>query len=95
MKFRKKPVVIEAIQIEKRMDLASPDWWAEAVQSNAVTLQGMGKFTRDMPCVFIPTLEGVMRGDAGDWIIRGVSGELYPCKPDIFDMTYEPVEEHS
>lgn len=90
MKFRKKPVVIEAVQIEKRMDLTSPEWWAKAVQSNSVILHGMGKFTRDQPWVEIPTLEGVMRGDAGDWIICGVHGELYPCKPDIFAMTYEP-----
>lgn len=92
-KYRKKPVVIEAVQISKRMDLTSPEWWAEAVQSNRVTLHGMGKFTRDEPCVLIKTLEGTMRGDAGDWIICGVSGELYPCKPDIFDMTYEPAGE--
>ena len=43
-------------------------------------------------CVFIATREGIMRGDLGDWIIRGVKGELYPCKPDIFAATYEPVE---
>lgn len=93
MKFRKKPVVIEAVQIDKRMDITSPDWWAKAVQSNAVILHGMGKFTRDEPWVEIETLEGVMRGKRGDWIIRGVSGELYPCKPDIFEATYERVEE--
>lgn len=91
MKFRKKPVVIEAVQIDKRMDLTSPDWWAQAVQSNQVILHGMGKMTRDMPSVDIPTLEGTMRGDAGDWIIRGVQDELYPCKPDIFAATYEAV----
>ena len=90
MKFRKKPVVIEAIQIEKRMDITAPEWWAKAVQSNAVILHGTGKFTHDMPYVEINTLEGVMRGDAGDWIIQGVNGELYPCKPDIFEKTYEP-----
>ena len=90
MKFRKKPVVIEAVQIHKRMDITSPDWWAEAVRQNKVILHGMGKFTRDQPWVEIETLEGVMRGDQSDWVIRGVKGELYPCKPDIFDATYEP-----
>lgn len=93
MKFKKKPVVIEAVQISKRMDLTSPDWWAAAVQANQVILHGMGKMTRDVPWVEIRTLEGVMRGDAGDWIIRGVQGELYPCKPDIFAATYEAVLE--
>lgn len=41
----------------------------------------------------IPTLEGAMLANEGDWIIRGVKGELYPCKSDIFELTYEPVEE--
>lgn len=41
----------------------------------------------------IETLEGTMKADKGDWIIRGVKGELYPCKPDVFDLTYEEVEE--
>lgn len=88
--FRKKPVVIEAVQIDKRMDLTSPPWWAEAVQQNRVILRGMGKFTRDLPMVEISTLEGTMTGVQGDFIIRGVQGELYPCKPDIFAATYEP-----
>lgn len=42
--------------------------------------------------VYIETLEGVMKADKGDWIIKGVKGELYPCKPDVFKMTYEKVE---
>lgn len=87
--FRKKPVVIEAVQIDKRMDLTSPAWWAEAVQQNRVILRGMGKFTRDLPVVEIETPEGIMTGVQGDWIIKGVKGELYPCKPDIFAATYE------
>lgn len=86
--FRKKPVVIEAVQISKRMDILSPQWLYEAILDNKVVLHGMGKFTRDQPWIAIHTMEGVMRGDAGDWIIRGVKGELYPCKPDIFDATY-------
>lgn len=59
-KFRKRPVVVEAFQI-------------------------------DYPMV-IHTLEGDMRADPGDWIITGVNGEQYPCKPDIFEKTYEPAE---
>lgn len=42
--------------------------------------------------VFIDTLEGTMKADKGDWIIKGVKGELYPCKPDVFEMTYEKVD---
>ena len=61
MKFRKKPVVIEAYQTDKELD--------------------------------IETLEGTMHASVGDWIITGVNGEKYPCKPDIFAKTYEPVED--
>ena len=42
--------------------------------------------------VYVSTLEGTMRADVGDWIIKGVKGELYPCKPDIFQQTYDPVD---
>lgn len=92
MKFRKKPVVIEAVQVSKRMDITSPQWLAEAISRNDIILHGMGKLTRDVPWVEIHTLEGLMRGDEGDWIIRGVAGELYPCKPNIFAKTYEPAD---
>lgn len=43
-------------------------------------------------CCDIKTLEGVMRGDPGDWIIRGIAGEIYPCKPAIFEKSYEPID---
>lgn len=89
MKFKKKPVVIEAVQISKRMDLASPDWWANAIQSNSVIVHGAGKFSRDILTVEVQTIEGTMLGNEYDWIIKGVKGELYPCHNDIFEMTYE------
>jgi hypothetical protein len=73
MKFRKKPVVIEATQWFKDGD-------HPAVFS---ALEGKGA---------IQTLEGWHEVTPGDWIITGVKGEYYPCKPDIFDMTYERVE---
>ena len=91
--FRKKPVMIEAIQLVKRMDICTPDWWAEAIQTNAVTLRGFGKYICDVLSVDIKTLEGVMQGKEGDWVIQGVAGELYPCKQDIFALTYEKVGE--
>ncbi|MFW5992136.1 MAG: hypothetical protein ACOCQN_02995 [Halanaerobiaceae bacterium] len=59
-KYRKKPVIVEAYQIDKPMK--------------------------------VETLEGEMQAKAGDWIITGVDGEKYPCKPDVFEKTYEPVE---
>ena len=77
MKFRKKPVVIEATQWFKMGD------HPEVVEA---TLSGM-------PVFWIETLEGGHIVTVGDWIITGVKGEHYPCKPDIFDMTYEPVEQ--
>ena len=72
--------------------MLSPDWFYEAIHSNTIITNGFGKFTRDQPWVTIKTLEGLMRGDCDDWIIRGVKGELYPCKPDIFALTYELAE---
>lgn len=99
-KFRKKPVIIEAV----RLTWAT---WTEVCK-----FAGVGKLADGDPegCYIdedgdvtidtngkiglqIPTLEGVMLAREGDWIIRGVRGELYPCKPDIFAATYEAVDE--
>lgn len=124
--FRKKPVVIEAVQFTggetngadilrwmsspnpdrtmKRMVAgvnldgteamvvrsSGPSWWAhqdEVRVSNGERCQML-----DREHLTIPTLEGTMRGDLNDWIIKGVQGEFYPCKPDIFVATYEAVE---
>jgi hypothetical protein len=78
-RFRKKPVVIEAMQYLGAVELEFLGD-SERVRSAA---DGSGA------CEIV-TLEGVMRCEVGDWIIRGVKGELYPCKPDIFEETYEP-----
>jgi hypothetical protein len=82
MKYRKRPVVIEAFRYG--IDL-NPGWFHDAVTVGTV-------------CIFaasceIFTLEGIHTARFGDWIIQGVKGELYPCKPDIFAITYERVEE--
>jgi hypothetical protein len=84
-KFRKKPVVVEAWQIGKEKTL--PDF----VRDTGI----LWFFDEELTIVEadIPTLEGTMHADPGDWIIKGVKGEFYPCKPDIFAATYEPVEE--
>lgn len=71
MKFRKKPVVIEATQ------------WFKDGDHPAVVRGAMSRY------YFLPTLEGGMFVSPGDWIITGVKGDHYPCKPDIFEMTYE------
>lgn len=81
-KFRKKPVVIEAVQFDPNV---KP--WPEGVAS----WQSIDPQLEGMSSGFIETLEGRMLVNPGDWIIRGVKGEIYPCKPDIFEATYEPV----
>ena len=80
-KFRKKPVVVDAFQWT--VDEA-PDWWKLRTDKTMINVQ--------TGSVFIPTLEGTHEARVGDFIIRGIKGELYPCKPDIFEATYEEVE---
>ena len=84
MKFRKKPVVIEAWQ-NTYTPRPMPLWFNDAWRAEKVQFAGDG-------CIDIHTLEGTMRAELGDWIICGVKGELYPCKPDIFEATYEVAE---
>lgn len=76
MKFRKKPVVIEAEQFH----VNTLQGWPQGVYRD-----GENRF-------FIDTLEGPLHVSDEDWIITGIKGERYPCKPDIFKATYEPVE---
>ena len=87
-RYRKKPVVIEAMQWDGTAEGATPiiDWVLATGQRSA------RYDDQHEPCIQIDTLEGTMRASAGDWIIQGVSGEHYPCKPDIFEATYEAVD---
>ena len=80
MKFRKKPVVIEAVKFTGTNG-----------DEIAVFMSCQHPFLRDGGLI-IGTLEGNMRADPGDWVIKGVKGEFYPCKPDIFKATYEPAQ---
>lgn len=84
MKFRKKPIVIEATQWFKPGD--HPQVREYLVYGSCGVCHGSGHG-------WVGTLEGDMMVSEGDWIITGVKGEVYPCKPDIFDLTYEKVEE--
>lgn len=79
--YRKKPVVIQAVQIDDDLIDRVPNERHPA--TNGIVYDPKRR------CAFIQTLEGTMRGDIGDWIIQGVKGEYYPCKPDIFVATYE------
>lgn len=87
--YRKKPVVIEARQIGEgpTSDIDIKDWCG-----GELTLKTSNDRTGLVPTISITTLEGVMWASVGDWVIKGVNGEFYPCKPDIFDATYEPAE---
>jgi hypothetical protein len=85
MQFRKKPVVIEARQLID--DLRNHTEIATWITVNG----GDVDVPFAEPCLFIATMEGRMRADIGDWVIKGVKGEFYPCKPDIFEATYEAV----
>ena len=73
----------------------SPDWFKNAVDSHKIknfTGYLSGDRSRLFCCCHIKTLEGTMEATAGDWIIKGIQGEIYPCKDDIFQQTYEKVE---
>lgn len=84
MKYRKRPIEVEAFQWTGKPEHGQPDWIIDAI------LDGVATFPGDGTCK-IRTLEGDHLARAGDYIIKGVQGELYPCKPDIFAATYEPV----
>lgn len=86
-KYRKKPVVIEAMQFTGEFGNydAICDW-------SGVTFPANTGDTDTVAEMFIRTLEGEHRADVGDWIVKGVKGEFYPCKPDIFEQTYEAAE---
>lgn len=92
-KFRKKPVTIEAITFDELVE------YGRNVKGNIIggmpwsfKYNGYPVTHENDDCYFISTLEGTMRMNRGDMLITGVQGEIYPCKPDIFESTYEPVE---
>ena len=86
-RFRKRPVVVEAVRWMNRKIICppGPDWFAEAEERGRIKLHG--------DRLSIETPEGVMTANPGDWVIRGIACELYPCKSDIFALTYEPAGE--
>lgn len=85
-KYRKKPIVVEAIQYKEGMKI-------EGVYDRAHLCEDYVRKTSLDGRYYIQTLEGPMTVRDGDYIIRGVNGELYPCKPDIFQKTYEKVDD--
>lgn len=89
MQFRKKPIVVEAFRLGHD---AMPDWFCDARSECRASTHNFDERWRGGPdYALIETLEGEMKAEFGDWIIKGVIGELYPCKPEVFAATYEPV----
>ncbi len=94
-RYRKLPVEIEAIQFTGDNSDEVVQWGVDEIESGEWNLNGIGsplKWTNWVRCLAIYTLEGEMLALPGDYIIRGVAGELYPCKEEIFQQTYEEVE---
>lgn len=102
MKFRKKPVVIDAWQLNLADDEGVLELFNKVYSStlklgtnllgDALAQTALAE-VRKRNGLLIPTLEGDILASDGDWIIQGVNGEFYPCKPDIFEKTYEAVDE--
>ena len=81
-KFRKKPVTVEAMQITDAASVLDIEQWINSSTTG---------YSTNPPTIWIDTLEGRMEGKVGDWIIKGVNGEFYPCKNEIFIKTYQEV----
>lgn len=103
-RYRKKPVVIEAMRYERVRGVGRENgtnlleiatWtggeWGQSAMSGDQPFYTYVKRNGDR-VIGIRTLEGTMHAEIGDWIIKGVKGEFYPCKPDIFEATYEPAD---
>jgi len=99
MKYRKKPVVIEAFQMTRERRENNIDWpnwlnkaWNEKIGTIGAVWCKEYPLSNGKDNLMVGTLEGIHIVDFDDYIIQGVKGELYPCKPDIFELTYEKVE---
>lgn len=87
-RYRQKPVIVEAMQFNKAEDYYDIREWSNSTMSKPYSYT----FHIDKYSIGVETLEGRMVALFGDYIVRGVNGEFYPCKPDIFEQTYEEVE---
>ena len=90
MLYRKKPILVDAFQLTADAEIIAPNWFTQAVADGVIDFDR--SFVDGHMHIYgctINTLEGRMHAKIGDYIIRGVKGELYPCKPDIFMQTYE------
>ncbi len=83
LRYRKRPIVIDAFRLGQKGNPTPVPTWFGSLDPSRITDNG----------IIIRTLEGDHLASWGDWIIRGVMGEIYPCKPDIFEATYEAVSD--
>jgi len=96
MRYKKKPIVIEAVRLENNYDSiydAVEFVFHVGMETSVIGANATVRNVQDDGGFLISTLEGKMKASFGDYIIKGVKGEIYPCKPDIFEMTYELVED--
>lgn len=91
--YRKKPITVEARQIDAN-DWGQVEQIAEWCNADIVDIDNFLAYD-DAAVLAITTLEGVMYAEDGDWIIKGAIGEFYPCKPQVFAMSYEPMPEQA
>ena len=89
MKFKKKIIVIDAYQLIPENVEQIIEW---STNERPIVIISHDEAVEGISYAEITTLEGVMKANYGDWIIKGVKGEVYPCKPDIFEQTYEPID---
>lgn len=92
MRFRKKPVEVEAVQIKAGDRFFFPDWLMDAVTRNDVLIYGFGKHHSGPREILITTPKGSLLAREGDWIIKDASGKIYPCEDGPFQDTFEPLD---
>ena len=92
MRYIKKPVVVDAFKLNEQ-GLVEEDWFWDAVTENRIITHDFGKHHTLNAWCEIKTLEGIMVARANDYIVKGIAGEIYPCREDIFEATYESYEE--
>ena len=91
-KYRKKPVVVEAWKFTRKALEVKPEW---VIYDEKKVVGKADSFTGDVVLLLLNTIEGHVWAEEGDYIIKGIKGEVYPCKPDIFEQTYEKVEDEN
>ena len=93
MKYRRKPIIVDAVKMLSCGFAETPEWVTKALSENIIYYSNVDGTNYIKDGFIVQTLDGNMIGNIGDYLIRGVDGEIYPCKGDIFRKTYELMEE--